>query len=517
MSASMYGAPQNLNKDVDSGKFKKLAQRVEEALTTPKVNAEPEQIDPQLILVAPTNRNGAPPNVQHVHMGILKSFIEKGYDRTRPAIGICIQYLSEHGKAQLLEHNKRFSKGNVLLPPINDQAMYGSVAASHFNLALRIIAGGLHSPAGPLDPLLEENAHLKEVVLNGHKWWILPETVDLALQEDISHWRNMDQNDNQQTHEIEILQCIRTTAETLSQKRPKITQGDLVAFVSKRNPTNLSPGALQTLCKFYIQFLENEVLDLVGGMVDFHCDVVDPKVLSISISFFQAVVSEESLKKCPFARLYLVITQYTTEKVRAQAGGPSVSQFLDVPQIQGLCKKPDQLLLLETTIREIRNKYLPLLSSSLGDRVARLEVAVYIGMIMRCLFAKPWPLVEPRVLLPVGKFSAEKIKDLAHSWAKVVDHRHPSLNFAASTGLLVEDKESLMQREEDSKELNLDPIRKVTRCLSDGPEPDLGSKFTKGDEVTVTRRVSWVIPQPDDPKYKKDINVGTEGGHCWLC
>ena len=182
---------------------------------------------------------------------------------------------------------------------------------------------------------MEENAHLKEVVLNGHKWWILPETVELALQEDISHWRNMDHNDNQQTHEIEILQCIRATAETLSQKRAKITQGDLVAFVSKRNPAKLSPGALQTLCKFYIQFLENDVLDIVGDLVDYHCHAVDPKELTISISYFQAVVSEESLKKCPFSRLYLVMSQYTAEKVRAQAGGPSVSQFLDGPQIHG--------------------------------------------------------------------------------------------------------------------------------------------------------------------------------------
>ena len=78
MSSSIYGAPQKLNKEVGSGKFKKLAQRVEETLTNEKLNAEPKQIDPQLILVAPTNRDGTPPNVQHVHMGILRSFIHKG-------------------------------------------------------------------------------------------------------------------------------------------------------------------------------------------------------------------------------------------------------------------------------------------------------------------------------------------------------------------------------------------------------------------------------------------------------
>ena len=101
-----------------------------------------------------------------------------------------------------------YQRGNVLLPPINEQAIYGSLATSHFKLAMRVVQSGLHSPAAPFEPLMVDNAHLTEVVLHGHKWWILPETVELALQEDISHWRNMDHTDNQQTHEIEILLVI---------------------------------------------------------------------------------------------------------------------------------------------------------------------------------------------------------------------------------------------------------------------------------------------------------------------
>ena len=66
-------------KDVDVGKFKKLAQRVEEVLTNEILFADPKQIDPSLILVAPNNREGAPPNVPHIHFGILKSFKTKGH------------------------------------------------------------------------------------------------------------------------------------------------------------------------------------------------------------------------------------------------------------------------------------------------------------------------------------------------------------------------------------------------------------------------------------------------------
>ena len=55
-------------------------------------------------------------------------------------------------------------------------------------------------------------------------------------------------------------------------------------------------------------------------------------------------------ESAPFDRLHLTLTQYTTEKVRVQAGGPSVSQFLDPSLVVGLCKKPDHLMTLETKV-----------------------------------------------------------------------------------------------------------------------------------------------------------------------
>ena len=94
----------------------------------------------------------------HVHFGILNSFKTKGFDRTRPAIGICILYASEEGKKRLLEHNLRFSKGNRLLPPINESvAIYGSLASSHYNLALRCIQSNMISPIGSLSDLLQDD------------------------------------------------------------------------------------------------------------------------------------------------------------------------------------------------------------------------------------------------------------------------------------------------------------------------------------------------------------------------
>ena len=150
-----FGAAQT-PKDADPGKYLKLAQRVEKALHERILFKEPKQLDPESVLVDPNNRDGAPPNAQCVHHGILGSFADSGFDVTRPMVGICIEYKSDAGKARLLEHSKRFS--SPLLPPINEQKVrYGSLAGTHLNLALRTIKVGCAgaSPAGNIRALTD--------------------------------------------------------------------------------------------------------------------------------------------------------------------------------------------------------------------------------------------------------------------------------------------------------------------------------------------------------------------------
>ena len=153
-SLTKFGAPQ-IGAHADLGKLGKLAARVEKTLHDKVLFTEPKQLDPQSILVAPLNRDGAPPNVQHIHYGILKSFLNSGFDSTRPQIGICVHFKSAEGKRKLLEHNLRFTTGNQLLPRIEEsKVLYGSLAGSHLNLALRLLQQGGHkSCRGCLDPL----------------------------------------------------------------------------------------------------------------------------------------------------------------------------------------------------------------------------------------------------------------------------------------------------------------------------------------------------------------------------
>lgn len=492
---------------MDLGSFKKLALRVEETLTSQCLFPEPKQIDPVLILVAPNNRMGAPPNTRHLHRGVLRSFQKHSFDRTRAAIGICILFTSEQGLKMLIEHNMRFSKGCKLLPPIVPGACYGSLATSHYNLALRCIKAGTFSPIGNLQDLLTDSPNLRDAVEQGHRWWILPETVLKERQVDISLWRNMDQNENQATHEIEILQGIKTTSESLSSRQDKVSFGDLVSISSRKNPAKISVHQMQTLCKVYMGFLENGMPELIQDLIDFHSDTVDPKEIIVSSGFLQSLISEEALKTCPHLRVHLIMGQYSIDKVRAQGSGPAVGALFEPANIVGLVKKSNLLKSVETQIRDLKKKYLPYLEQFLSARQARLEMAVYIDLVLRCLFAKCWPVLEPKITLPVGKYDQAKVETLGRVWAKIVNLKYPESSFAATAGL----EEQAEETQEDQQELDLVALRELKRNPSGGPEVDEGPKFSRGDQVTVVRKVTWKLPQKGDPNYRKDLVVGTTG------
>ena len=158
-------------------------------------------------------------------------------------------------------------------------------------------------------------------------------------------------------------------------------------------------------CHIYIGFIVNDTQDLIQDLVEFHSQTVNPKRLTVSLGFFSLINNEEALSKCPHLRLALVQAQYTLEKVKEQASGPAISQFLESPQIVSLCKKPELLESVEKTLWDIKRKYYPILKELLGEHVARLELAVYINLVVRCLFSKPWPAFEPKMTIPCGRFS----------------------------------------------------------------------------------------------------------------
>ena len=348
-----FGDPK-AHKDTNLLVFKKLAVRVNDCLSETILHNEPKHIDLRLILVALNNRDGTPPHVQHLHFGIIKSLVVNAFDPHRPAIGICIKFVSVEGKKKrLLEHNKRFTTGVTLLPIIDeDMALYGSLASSHFNLTLRILQSGMTSPYGDISGLLDEQPALKEVVCNGHKWWVRPETTEKALQVDIRLWRNQDQNENQGTHEMEILQAIAQMGLNLSNMGlRKVQMADLVAKASRKNPSVVSVGTWNTLAKVWVMCLNNDAYQLVGELVDYHAHKVNPKTLYVSISYFASIACR-GLDKCPLLRHYLLVVNYTTEKVTNQPSGIGLASFMEPKDLEPFFKKQPLVDMVEKELAQ---------------------------------------------------------------------------------------------------------------------------------------------------------------------
>ena len=508
MSLSKFGAPV-LGNNTDPLKINKLAQRVEAVLQT-CLNSEPRQIDPRALLVAPANRDGSSPNVQHIHKGILASFIKNGFDRSRPAVGICVQVRSSEGKAALIEFNKRFSKGNELLPPIDeDLVMYGTLASSHLNIALRLLRHQSPSTAD-LQNQLVEGTSLNEVVQNGHRWWVLPESTSKKAQVEVSLWRNQDQNENQCLHELEILRGVISVCEDMSLVRSSGSLGEIISKVSSRTPAKIGGATIDGLARYYMMHLKEGTTYLAEELQDFHSAKVNPRELTVPVSLFEVLAKEKGFVSMPLVRHYIVLSSYTLDgKTRQQTGGPSASLMFETKVLQGLANKLDTLKLVETLLSEGRAKYLPLLERQLAPGTARLEFLTYADMLLRCLLAKPFR-PEHHCKLPTGKFSQEKALELAKIWASKVDERYPAMDFGKDAGFVCE-----VLKEDGQEDLMVDLGKLKDNHKGDGRAPDQGPQdglgFKSGDKIKVLHRFSWHIKLDGNPNFRRDIPEGASG------
>jgi len=502
MTPSKFGSPKVNPEITDISKHLKLAQRVEKIMEK-AVLAGTKRIDPRKLLVAPANRDGAPPNIQHVHHGILKSFATAGFDKHRPQAGICVQFTSSEGKERLIEHNRRFSEGQPLLPPIEEgEVLYGTLAGSHLNIALRCIRAGLQSPSCDLQALRKDKT-LEQVVLDGHMWWVLPEDTEFSEQVEVSLWRNQDQHENQSVHEIEILKCIMQATQELAVLSTKVGTQDIVAKASRRSPAKIATCALQALAKYYSLHASSGSKFLADELIDFHSQVVNPRDLVVSTAFFNAIATERIFEKAPFLRHYLILSQYTKEKTRSSVGQPDTSNFIEVKTLELLAKKQDQVIKLEDYLKDFRNLTLPLLEKSMSPPVARLEFFNLADLLLRVTLAKPMK-AELAIKLPQGVgLTDSKVKAICWQWAESVEKKYQDIHLTALVEFTPPDS-SQDQDQEGHFEFDTEHLRETL-------DEKIGSEFKHGDRVVHLRRISVAIPIPKNPSFRKDVQAGSVG------
>ena len=334
----------------------------------------------------------------------------------------------------------------------------------------------------------------------------------------MSLWRNQDQNSSQGTHEIEVLVTVKATALDMlkdSVDTKKVKEADLLSRADRRSPAKLDGATLMTLCKFYCGFLNEDVPHLVEELVDFHASEVNPRELMVSTGFWAAIQKEEALRKRPLTRLALVMTQYRSGDItRSQgAGQPQAAALLGAETISSFCSKnPQKVEALDEQLKAVRTKYLPLLQERMVPQDAKLALSLYMDLIVRCFFAKAWPVHIPNFActLALGKPGSEKFKALGVCWAAWLNHQHPGSDWP----LVLDLQEEMKDSQEDSQEVDISSIKGLKRRTSD--EGDLPAGPSKavlklGQSVTLLKRVTWKLESNDKGEFRKDVTPGTKG------
>ncbi len=142
-----------------------------------------------------------------------------------------------------------------------------------------------------------------------------------------------------------------------------------------------------------------------------------------------------------------------------------------------------------------------------------MTIEVYADLAMRCALIKPWPALEPKLTLGLGKFSDDKILELGRYWARFVDKKYHGLGFAAEAGLAIK-KQDVVENASASQEVNLASLRALKANPSDSsaPEPYKEHDFARGGAVTVCRNVVLRFEGPEKNNVrKKTIAEGTTG------
>ena len=122
-----------------------------------------------------------------------------------------------------------------------------------------------------------------------------------------------DQNENQATHEIEILKGIMSTVRDLQVTSTSLSVGDIVSRACRRTPAKVGQHSMLSLTKYYLKHLEDDSGYLAEELIDYHCQTVNPKDLVVSSNFFQTLALEPGFERVPLVRHYLTLTQYTKE------------------------------------------------------------------------------------------------------------------------------------------------------------------------------------------------------------
>ena len=219
----------------------KLANRFNDAMAL-ALFPNPQRVDPRCIAIIQVNRLFS---VQQLHRVILKSIFKDGHDPSRPAPGILCEVRDPAYVKKLIEHNEKLCATPLMPPLFPEHVEYESLASNHYNAVLRLGQACVHTPAGGLAKLKDEDEPWAQACTEGHLWIILPADLDETLKADISTRRNQDQNENQTITDGELVRLCKLAVDDFLVGAPggrhvQLALQKLVTSTCNRTPVRIT-------------------------------------------------------------------------------------------------------------------------------------------------------------------------------------------------------------------------------------------------------------------------------------
>ena len=387
-------------------------------------------LDPDSIGVSPENRDGADPYQQVLHARLTTSFANDGYDPTRHLPSIVVHYRSDEGRKALLGSNERFTEGRCGFPRIYEEKMkYGTLALSHFTLAVRCVRQGMVTPSGVnLGELLKEESKLARLAAQAAQYVVFKEETPVDAQREISQWRNPDQNSNLSFHEFALIQHIIQAArkETIA-RGPKLNLAPICAIVMGTSPVALTPGAVSGVARFVMQYFGSKHHDLLVELTRLHAALVDPQNFSVPATTFETLAKQVNLTNAPHFKQAIVMALWTSEgAIPRQRPAPDTAGLISATDIANVAKNELLCTEAEKFLADARSKLLPVLDKHIKPNTAKEFLMTLSTAIVRLIFSKS--LAHLNWHLPKGfatcHVTREKHSSLLAGWLKSVDLQH---------------------------------------------------------------------------------------------
>ena len=479
----------------NEGVSKKMAKSVAASIETYRLKEfgnDPIATPCQWLLVSSVNRMGQCLTLSVVWQ-IAISLMDDGCDPDRTGLGICVWFKRQETKLRAIRDNLKKYGGSPLYPPIEEEDVKGeTLAASHYNTALRCFRAGMKTASGRALVVDEADTDLKLKITQGHVFIRVSEDMPVDEQKQISEWKNMDQNTNQVIHEMMRVRAL----EEICLKEASVAHSVSVTTVaSKLNLTSAIKCSNSVLCS-----LARWVLAMGAGspqidrVANHHALKVNPNTLTLPHGVYDAIGQHLAVKWKDIAA-GATMAGYGGDDVQPQLRPrPDIGKVVTKADVEYLVTgRTEEAVLdaIDKMLREASQTYTSTLGSVIGEGQAKVCVDELYIAAARMMMTKQWsPEFRPSQIT-TGKATVEKFSLLTQKWITWVDGLFPGSSFAERCG----QKKAPVTVNKEGDEYAL---------------PHVEQPWQPGEECVFVRKVTIDYPLPKEPDYRFDVTAGHE-------